>query len=466
MSQESSSETSSFVDESWIQWFCNLAGNHFFCAIDKGYIDDTFNLFGLKQHLPKDYNKALDTILDRLGPAEAENEELSRSAALLYGLIHARYIVTTHGLEVMHRKYVLREFGECPRTFCRGQAVLPMGFMDEPKHGAVKLFCPRCQDIYSTHSSYRHIDGAFFGPTFPNLFMMSFEELVPEQAVDKYIPRIFGFKIHKSSKSLPTTRSDPKIETVVFSSSPSMVRESIQNAVAVAVMEESMMEVNCNNGQKLKVEGNNNNDPKQLDEDVIVGREILEGDGGNGRVGGSISSNTSMDPTILPRQNAVFSPKIQFLSSRKQDDSEYEDTLLLKESSKVLSGQKRPRPESLVGAGGTASCTPGSGEGGGVAGSFPGSKRGGGGVDIGDNVGLGSGDLILTTKAASTGNNGTTGREGGEEEDEENVEQKRLDGRLKEPRLALTMHKKARTSISSNSGQQQQQQDESKINEC
>jgi hypothetical protein len=67
MSHNGSSETSSFIDECWATWFCNLAGNQFFCEIDKAYIEDSFNLFGLKQHLPKDYSKALDAILDRLG---------------------------------------------------------------------------------------------------------------------------------------------------------------------------------------------------------------------------------------------------------------------------------------------------------------------------------------------------------------------------------------------------------------
>lgn len=105
-------------------------GNHFFSEIEKAYIEDSFNLYGLKQYLPKDYSKALDVILDRLGskylrnnknfsrrrsgnddifynlplslaPNEAESEELSRSAALLYGLIHARYIITSVGLETM-----------------------------------------------------------------------------------------------------------------------------------------------------------------------------------------------------------------------------------------------------------------------------------------------------------------------------------------------------------------------------
>lgn len=41
------------------------------------------------------------SFLINLAPNEAESEELSRSAALLYGLIHARYIITSIGLETM-----------------------------------------------------------------------------------------------------------------------------------------------------------------------------------------------------------------------------------------------------------------------------------------------------------------------------------------------------------------------------
>ena len=98
-----SSDTSSVLEESWIQWFCNLTGNHLFCEVEKGFIEDSFNLFGLKQYAAKDYTRALDAILDRpLGSQDGgENEELSRSCSLLYGLIHARYIITAHGLETM-----------------------------------------------------------------------------------------------------------------------------------------------------------------------------------------------------------------------------------------------------------------------------------------------------------------------------------------------------------------------------
>ena len=62
-----SSENSTGSEETWIQGFCSSAGNQFFCEVDKNYVDDAFNLFGIKQFLAKDYNKALDIILDRLG---------------------------------------------------------------------------------------------------------------------------------------------------------------------------------------------------------------------------------------------------------------------------------------------------------------------------------------------------------------------------------------------------------------
>eukprot|EP00597_Dinobryon_sp_UTEXLB2267_P002010 CAMPEP_0170075976 /NCGR_PEP_ID=MMETSP0019_2-20121128/13028_1 /TAXON_ID=98059 /ORGANISM="Dinobryon sp., Strain UTEXLB2267" /LENGTH=305 /DNA_ID=CAMNT_0010287313 /DNA_START=68 /DNA_END=982 /DNA_ORIENTATION=- len=203
---ESSSEEDeelSTVDESWIGWFCNLNGNIFFCNIEKSFIEDSFNLFGLKQYLTKDFTRVLDTILDKLDESSenTDSEDLSRSAALLYGLIHARYIVTSMGMEAMFKKFLDKDFGECPRYFCKGQGVLPVGVTDEPKQGILKLYCPKCKDIYHCNPNQQHIDGAYFGTTFPHLFLMTYERLVPTSPTHRYIPKVFGFKIHNGDEN-------------------------------------------------------------------------------------------------------------------------------------------------------------------------------------------------------------------------------------------------------------------------
>merc|ERR1711865_726896 len=52
------------------------------------------------------------------------------TARILYGLIHARYVLTAQGLTDMKAKYKAHEFGSCPRTLCEKQTVLPTGGSD------------------------------------------------------------------------------------------------------------------------------------------------------------------------------------------------------------------------------------------------------------------------------------------------------------------------------------------------
>lgn len=81
------------------------------------------------------------------------------------------------------------------------QAVLPVGQSDQPQKHTVKVFCPRCCEIFYPRSSKnRGTDGAYFGTTFPHLTMMAFADLMP-QPTSQYVPRIFGFKIHSESPS-------------------------------------------------------------------------------------------------------------------------------------------------------------------------------------------------------------------------------------------------------------------------
>ncbi|KAM7508877.1 hypothetical protein LguiA_019330 [Lonicera macranthoides] len=189
-------------DISWISWFCNLRGNEFFCEVDDDYIQDDFNLCGLSSQVPY-YDYALDLILDVESShedtfTEEQNELVESAAEMLYGLIHVRYILTTKGMATMLEKYKNYDFGRCPRVYCCGQPCLPVGQSDIPRSSTVKIYCPRCEDIYYPRSKYQgNIDGSYFGTTFPHLFLMTYAHLKPQKPTQSYVPRVFGFKLHK-----------------------------------------------------------------------------------------------------------------------------------------------------------------------------------------------------------------------------------------------------------------------------
>ncbi|KAM7491141.1 hypothetical protein LguiA_034062 [Lonicera macranthoides] len=201
-SEESDVSGSEGEDTSWISWFCNLRGNEFFCEVDDDYIQDDFNLCGLSNQVPH-YDYALDLILDIESSngdtfTEEQNESVESAAEMLYGLIHVRYILTTKGLAAMLEKYKNVEFGRCPRVYCYGQPCLPIGQSDIPRQSTVKIYCPKCEDIYTPRSRFQDkVDGAYFGSTSTNLFMMTYAHIKPPKTLQRYVPRVFGFKVHK-----------------------------------------------------------------------------------------------------------------------------------------------------------------------------------------------------------------------------------------------------------------------------
>lgn len=142
-------------------------------------------------------------------------------------------------------KYKKADFGRCPRVLCQSQPLLPVGLTDAPYEKSVKLFCGRCEDIYSPKSS-RHgsIDGAYFGTSFPHLLFLVYPTLIPPKTglaevgggagdeggtarrrrvreepmeveggggdlistatvalkADRYRPRIYGFQLNETAK--------------------------------------------------------------------------------------------------------------------------------------------------------------------------------------------------------------------------------------------------------------------------
>ena len=87
-----------------MSWFCSIKGNEFFCEVEEEYLLDNFNLAGLKEEVEL-YDEALDTILDAEGEVHEDErqEAVDAAAEMLYGLIHARFIITAKGLQLMVR---------------------------------------------------------------------------------------------------------------------------------------------------------------------------------------------------------------------------------------------------------------------------------------------------------------------------------------------------------------------------
>ncbi|XP_030566380.1 suppressor-of-stellate-like protein isoform X1 [Drosophila novamexicana] len=209
MSHKCNSSHSIMSDGTWIGWFVNLQVNAFLCRVPFEFVQDRFNLTGLEVLVPS-FHQTLDAILDTefdtdygFNPMDTDPE----LTAQLYGLIHARYIITTRGIDDMCQKYQRGEFGICPRIFCNGQLVLPVGLSDRFGESHVKVYCPRCRDVYQPHARCALLDGAMFGSSFPHMFFMQLPQLLPEPPVEKYTPRIYGFQLHKSALSAPKSQS-------------------------------------------------------------------------------------------------------------------------------------------------------------------------------------------------------------------------------------------------------------------
>ena len=81
-----------------------MEGHEFLAEVDEEFIKDSFNLYGLQTLFPKEkFKTSHKMILSPHAPNEEDlNDEhfleLNQDASDLYGMIHARYILTPRGI--------------------------------------------------------------------------------------------------------------------------------------------------------------------------------------------------------------------------------------------------------------------------------------------------------------------------------------------------------------------------------
>lgn len=87
----------------------------------------------------------------------------------------------------------LLEFTECRLGRFSSFAVrlFLLGLSDVPGEAMVKLYCPKCQDVYVPKSSrHHHTDGAYFGTGFPHMLFMVHPEYRPKRPSNQFTARL------------------------------------------------------------------------------------------------------------------------------------------------------------------------------------------------------------------------------------------------------------------------------------
>jgi casein kinase II subunit beta len=183
-------------------WISEFTTRHdWLCVIDDAYVNDNFNLYGLSSQV-EDYQNALKLVRGQYN--DSPSSTLRKRAQQVYGLMHARYILTFQGARQIQPKYEQQLFGTCPRVACQNQPILPIGLDPNPGIASVKGFCPRCEDIYDVNSK---LDGSYFGPYFAHFFLQAVKTDVKCERKEPTTLSMFGIPIEEDSRAFQRTRS-------------------------------------------------------------------------------------------------------------------------------------------------------------------------------------------------------------------------------------------------------------------
>lgn len=228
----SDSSSSDYSDEeSAIEWLLKQPGNELLVRVDEDYIEDSFNLYGLNKLIPN-FRDTLRLLLTIAEDAEIclEDDWIGpgyQSLLDLYGLIHARYILTTPGMNKMRRKLQNDTYGFS--SLHPEEKVIPIGLSDCLRQGPPFGYNITRGEVEPISSWGDRLDGAYFGTTSVHLLLMLNPALHgpqgwplkgqvlprPNQTLQgeapsiEYQPRIFGFKVRRADGAPPEAFESP-----------------------------------------------------------------------------------------------------------------------------------------------------------------------------------------------------------------------------------------------------------------
>jgi casein kinase II subunit beta len=184
------------IPRDWKRSYLRQEGNAWLSDIPDEYISDRFNVFGLAEQFYS-FSACCDVILGRISSSSipaSEARSIIEELPAVYGLIHARYIMSPEGLESVREKYEAGVYGTCPRLRCSSERVLPIGVCSDLGKASVKVFCPCCREIYDPKGK-QSLDGAYFGPNMAHIFLDETDLARRRRHFQPYVHTAFGFKV-------------------------------------------------------------------------------------------------------------------------------------------------------------------------------------------------------------------------------------------------------------------------------
>lgn len=186
-----SDATMADYEDLWVLRFMNQRQNRYLERIQDFFIQDRFNLHGLKEKI-EGFEDAYLAIQDKKPSRDFERE------GIVYLLAHQRYIYTKVGADNVLDRVLNREYGICPRYGCKDISLVPIGLSnDVGKHGTM-TYCHNCGNLFEPRGSLRKLDGCAWGNGFAHFLILSYPYHFEKKTAEPYIPRIFGFQIAKS----------------------------------------------------------------------------------------------------------------------------------------------------------------------------------------------------------------------------------------------------------------------------